>query len=113
MRTHSENLKRRASQARTGWSASETAALLALYDVMLALQDAGALGAGGTTKAALVRSFIAEHAPHRSKGSVESKLMNASACRVEMGLPIVDGYKALPNMASACREMAESHWGQS
>jgi hypothetical protein len=41
----------------------------------------------------------------------EMKLMNLSAVREELGLPIVEGYKALPNMAASCRELATERWG--
>ena len=114
MKTHSDDERRRKTQARTGWSDSETISLIGTYDAMLLLQQAGKLGrnksAGQTSKAVLVRAWMAENAPNRSKGSVEAKLMNLSAVRVELGLAIVEGYKPLPNMATSCRELATAAW---
>jgi hypothetical protein len=113
MLTHSPDPDRRAEQTRTGWSDTETRRLITAYNRMLALQDAGKMGRakGQTSKAVIVRTFIAEHAPARTKGSVEMKLMNLSAVREDLGLPIVEGYKPLPNMASSCREIASERWG--
>jgi hypothetical protein len=113
--THSPDPERRANQSREGWSAIETKALCALYAHMLELEAHGLLGrskaAGQTSKATLVRSFILEAAPNRSKGSVEAKLMNLSAARAVLGLPLVTGYKALPNMSAECMEIAREYWG--
>lgn len=125
MKTHSSDLERSAAQARTGWTPAETLRLIRLYDRMLELEAAGLLGRskaqGQTSKAELVRLYIEEglewaedprsKAVPRSKGSVESKLMNLSAVRVELGLPIVSGYKALPNMSSSTREFGTEAWG--
>lgn len=114
MKTHSNDPAKRATQLRTGWTDTETMALVGIYDVMLALSAAGRLGRakGQTSKAQLVRSYMATDAPTRSKGSVEAKLMNLSAVRVELGLPIVNGYKPLPNMSAGCRSLAAAHWDQ-
>jgi hypothetical protein len=115
MKTHSDDDKRRQTQTRTGWTDKETRSLCRVYSRMLELQGAGLLGRskgdGQTSKATLVRSFIDEHAPTRSKGSVEAKLMNLSAAREAMGLPIVDGYKSLPNMSTSTRDIASRVWG--
>tara|TARA_R110002074_G_scaffold128222_1_gene268479 strand:+ start:542 stop:880 length:339 start_codon:yes stop_codon:yes gene_type:complete len=90
-----------------GWSDEETFSLAMLYLNMVHLSEEDKLGAaksrGQVSKAALVKEWIFEVAPMRSKGSVEAKLMNLSAVRVELGLPIVPGYKALPNMAASTR----------
>ena len=86
------------------WTLEETVALIATYQHMLDLQRAGKLGPaaskGQTSKAKLVREFIAEHAPERNKQSVEMKLMNISAARISNGLEIVTGYKPLANGAA-------------
>ena len=118
MQTYSQDPTRRETQARTAWTDAETLSLCALYAHMLDLQTVGHLGRGKTdngtprvSKATLVRAWIADNAPGRSKGSVEAKLMNLSAARIEMGLPIVDGYKALPNMGADVRRAALSAWG--
>jgi len=81
------------------WTERETSALIGVYLQMLELQTAGKLGPGKskTSKAVLVRKFIADFAPDRSKGSVEMKLMNISFARKRAGLAIVDGYKPLSN----------------
>ena len=113
MRTHSPDEQRRTEQARTGWTDRETRALVDLYGAMLALQTAGSLGRGKrqTSKAVMVRTFIALNAPGRSKGSVEAKLMNLSAVRVSLGLDIVQGFKPLANMSTSCRQIASDVWG--
>ena len=117
MQTYSQDATRRAAQSRTAWTDAETLSLCALYGHMLDLQTVGHLGRGKTengtprvSKAVLVRAWIAEHAPDRSKGSVEAKLMNLSAARIEMGLPIVDGYKPLQNMGADVRRAALAAW---
>lgn len=85
------------------WTPEEEAELVDLYYVMLAYQSAGLLGpkrsSGQVSKAHLVRAWIEATAPHRSKGSVEAKLMNVSAARQKLGLPMVTGYVPLPNMS--------------
>ena len=89
------------------WTDEETASLCALYLRMTDLEGRGLLGRskskGQTSKADLVREWIATVAPSRSKGSVESKLMNLSAVRAELGLPLVTGYQALSNMSASTR----------
>lgn len=114
MNTHSPNEDRRADQARTGWMDTETLALCALYSQLLELEADGLLGRskanGQTSKAELVRAFILESAPGRSKGSVEAKLMNLSAVREALELPMVTGYKPLPNMSSSCKLIASDYW---
>lgn len=93
----------------SGWSPDETMKLVLLYNHMLKLQRQGKLGpkksAGQVSKAVLVREFIADHAPTRSKGSVECKLMNVSHVRELAGLPLVDGYKPLSNVSTDLAEM--------
>ena len=115
MRTHSLDLSRRDSQLRQNWGDVETSALISTYEVMLALQSTGQLGPakskGQTSKAALVKLFMNEHAPERSKGSIETKLMNLSAVRDSLGLSIVKGYRPLPNMSTSCRQLALQFWG--
>ena len=90
-----------------GWTDEETRSLATLYLEMGRLEGLGLLGRskskGQTSKADLVRLWIATVAPSRSKGSVEAKLMNLSAVRAELGLPLVTGYKALPNMSASTR----------
>ena len=114
MRTHPTESGSIQETPRTEWTPQETRALVGVYSLMLSLSADGMLGAkrsiGQTPKSALVSAFILEHAPHRSKGSVESKLMNLSAVRQELGLPIVPGYKPLSNVSESCRQIGRDAW---
>jgi len=103
------------------WTTKETRALISLYNRMLKLESKGMLGprasAGQTSKATLVREFIDNTSLNpdgsvvlRSKGSVEAKLMNLSAVRQELNLPMVTGYAPLANMATECRTLCEERW---
>jgi len=91
----------RANGRGTGWTEQETGALVVLYLTMLTLQSDGKLGRptkaspSMVSKASLVKAFMADTG--RSKGSVETKLMNISASMVALGMPTVVGYKALSN----------------
>ena len=111
--TFSPDDNRRALQARTGWSLEETTELCNTYNTMLELEADGLLGrskaAGQTSKATLVRAFMLETG--RSKGSVESKLMNIPAALQEHGRPMVTGYKPLENMSHSTREAVAEYWG--
>ena len=111
--THSPDPKKRSALARTGWSPEETLSLCGLYAQMLGLQEQGLLGpkksAGQVSKAQLVNGFAAERG--RTKGSVEAKLMNISAARQDLGLPLVIGYKPLANMGADVREAVTTLWG--
>jgi len=99
--THSKTRK----LARTRWTEDETASLVALYDRMIQLQRADSLGVGKQhNKAKLIRDWIEKHAPGRSKGSVECKLMNISAVCLKMDLAVVEGFKALPNCSRDLNE---------
>lgn len=87
------------------WEHAETFALIRLYQHMVKLEQSKKLGPskskGQTSKALLVRDFIAEHSPEgRSKQSVEMKLMNISYVRQQAGMSLVTGYKPLPNCSS-------------
>ena len=98
--------KNRGDKPRTRWQPAETMALIQLYNVMLRAQGCGQLGprSNQTSKAAHVRQFITMHAPDRSKGSVEAKLMNVSYCRTKMNLPIIIGFKPLANCSTDLRD---------
>lgn len=89
---------------RRPWDAGEINQLLELYDAMLALQASGEKW----QKAPLVR--LTADLLGRSKGSIEAKLMNASAVRAELGLDVVKGYKPLANMQLLLRELARARW---
>ena len=103
-----------------GWSDEETVVLVMVYLRMLDLQKANKLGRttkanpDHVSKATLVKAFMGDEEARadlvakginidfpeqagRTKGSVETKLMNISASMVAMGLPTVTGYKALSN----------------
>lgn len=77
---------------RKAWTDEDNAALVALYNRMYAMQESGEK----YSKAPLVRALAADL--ERSKGSIECKLMNVSAVRVNvLGLGFVQGYKPLNN----------------
>lgn len=77
---------------RKEWSEIDVQELIALYFKMLNLQGNGIK----YSKAPLVRELMASQG--RSKGSIETKLMNVTAALMSLNLPdTVQGYKALPN----------------
>jgi hypothetical protein len=110
-------INKRDSGRGNGWTDHETRVLILLYFDMLRLQREGKLGR--TTKArpdlvsksTLVKAFMADTG--RTKGSVETKLMNISASMVALGLPTVTGYKALSNRSKglddAVKALAADH----
>ena len=106
---------------RTPWTPAENAALVRLYFAMLDRAIAGR----PYNKAAMIRSAqtvdthysdgIAGKLANRSRGSIEAKLMNATACHEDLiaaGLvndadcETMDshGYRALPNYQRALRD---------
>jgi hypothetical protein len=95
-----------------GWSDEETTRLVKLYLHMLDLQKAGKLGRttkanpDHVSKATLVKAFMADSG--RTKGSVETKLMNISASMVALGLPTVTGYKALSNRSKGLDDVVRA-----
>ena len=84
------------------WSESEESAIVKLYNTLAVLESHGLLGRGKekTTKAELIRNAQAGTLADRSRGSVESKLMNVSYCRQRAGLSVVTGYKPLSNCSN-------------
>jgi len=86
---------------RTDWTEGETRSLVELYRRMSEMDADGLIGrrAHQHTKKGLIATWIAENAPHRSRGSVEAKLMNISASCEELGLPVLRGFKPLRNRA--------------
>ena len=82
---------------RTTWSDSDHSTVLNLYFSMLAMQDTGTK----FTKAPLVR--LAMETTGKTRGSVESKLMNISALQAENGRMQVKGYKALSNYGESLK----------
>jgi hypothetical protein len=111
MKTHTSK-----AHSRTEWTDEETRALAHTYSKMLRLESDGLLGPskakGQTSKASLVRTFLEQHCPSRTKGSVEAKLMNLSAVRQELGIPLVEGYLPLPNMSDSCRKIGAEVFAQ-
>jgi len=96
------------------WTEAEQAAAITAYNLMLAADNSGtkynkaafnrALRSEDTAKDLL--SIGAAGWPHdfalgalaaRSRGAVEAKMMNISAAREKLGLPILKGYKAAGN----------------
>ena len=104
-------INKRANGRGNGWSDEETARLVALYLSMLHLQSAGRLARAtkanpdNVSKASLVKAFMAESG--RTKGSVETKLMNISASMVALGLPTVTGYKPLSNRSKGLDDVVQ------
>ena len=91
---------------RPAWTDRENAALARLYCDMLGLATAG----HAYNKAGMVRSYQgtddAPEALHaRSRGSIEAKLMNATACHAKLQPEAVTmdghGYRALVNYQAA------------
>mgnify|MGYP003658463455 CR=1 FL=1 len=95
-----------------GWTEDETRALVRVYFEMLRLQKAGKLGRptkanpGMVSKSAMVKAFMADHG--RTKGSVETKLMNISASMVALKLPVGTGYKPLANRSKGLDDIVAS-----
>lgn len=101
---------------RTPWSDIENGALVSMYFTML---DAATIGAA-YSKAGMIRAargeidpspFTADFAdklPNRSRGSIEFKLMNASAAHRDLVRGAVTmhsfGYRALPNYQATLRQ---------
>ncbi len=96
------------------WTTQETTQLVKLYRKMHDLQAAGKLGpkksAGQVSKAVLVREFLEEQAADgRTKGSVEMKLMNVTACCEKLEQPTVKGYVAMPNCSTDLLEIVKEN----
>ena len=83
---------------RAPWTASENDAIVEDYLEMLELELSGRT----FNKAAHNRTVQA--LTGRSRGSVEFKHQNISALMKEFGLPLIDGYKPLPNVQDSLRE---------
>jgi len=99
------------------WNENENRPLVALYFVMLDKAQAGET----YNKAAMIRhaqtagldAFTIDDAPlmNRSRGSIEAKLMNASAAHRDLDPAAVTmdgyGYKAAPNYQGALKELVK------
>ena len=83
---------------RKAWSDSDTAEMIALYNMFLAHQQAGEK----YTKAAPIRALAEKKG--RSKGSIEAKMMNLSAVYRDLGMEWVTGYKPLSNYAKSLKD---------
>lgn len=96
---------------RTPWTPAENAALVRLYFDMLGF----ATGGHPYNKAGMIRTYQAsdegrhpEALHNRSRGSIEAKLMNATACHRDL-VPNAEtmdghGYRALPNYQAALKD---------
>lgn len=98
---------------RTAWQAFENTALVALYFAMLDRAMAGI----AYNKAQMIRDAMGEPSwqhpycgklDQRSRGSIEAKLMNASACHADL-VPGAEtmaahGYKAWGNYQAALKD---------
>ena len=73
---------------RRNWSQDEINILLSAYDAILTAETSGTK----VNKAAIRRSVLPQ-LDQRSAGSYEMKMMNISAARVALYLPIIPGYK--------------------
>jgi hypothetical protein len=100
--TYSKNEAKRATQTRRVWTDREVRTLCALYQSMLDAQRDGRK----FVKAPAVRAVADEL--QRSKGSIEAKLMNLSACLRDLGREFVTGYKPLPSYAKTMIQIVES-----
>lgn len=85
-------------KTRTTWNDTEHATVINLYFSMLAMQEKGQK----FTKAPLVR--LAMETTGKTRGSIETKLMNISALQLENEREIVKGYKALPNYGKSLKD---------
>lgn len=94
-----------ADQSRVGtdWNAEELDAIVADYFAMLADEIAGRPYVKSHHNAAL-REKIG-----RTPGSVERKHMNISAVLIELGLPIINGYKPFSNFQDALGRTIERY----
>jgi hypothetical protein len=84
-------MKMKKITTRKAWTHNDNRELVNLYNLFLSYQEQGVK----YQKAKPVRELAAKQ--ERSKGSIECKLMNVSAIRELMGLPLVAGYKSLSN----------------
>ena len=100
--TYSLDETRRKAQARRVWTDAEVRTLCALYQSMLTAQRS----AEPFIKAPAVRACAASLG--RTKGSVEAKLMNLSACQRDLGRDYVAGYKPLPSYAKSMLPIVRS-----
>ncbi len=115
--TNWSRINKRDNGRGTGWTDHETSVLILLYFDMLRLQRDGRLARAtkaspdNVSKASMVKAFMVKTG--RTKGSVETKLMNISASMVALGLPTVTGYKALSNRSKglddAVKVLAANH----
>lgn len=83
------------SKVGTDWGVAELDAIVAEYFAMLEAQSAGQ----SFVKAHRVRALDAEIG--RGTKSIEFKHMNISAVLTELGMPIVRGYRPMPNYQRA------------
>jgi len=104
MKTHGSD------KARTAWTEAETRELISLYDTMRSMDRDGLLGRrkDQASKKDLILAWLRDNAPHRSRGSVEAKLMNISASCEASGFEILVGYKPLRNRAASLDALVAS-----
>lgn len=95
------------------WTDTENRACCALYELIwLDCMD----GARGMTKAARIREAQAGALSARSRGSIESKLMNVTAALESLGGGFVEfslsenGYRPLPNMQAALKAAVRDYF---
>ena len=90
---------------RIPWSRAENVAVVILYMSMRASVDAGEK----YSKAGMIRSAQADALANRSRGSIEAKLMNMTACLIDLGLAhrslAEHGYKPAPNYQKDLRTL--------
>ena len=113
---------------RTPWNETEIAAGIALYFSMQEKAQSGQ----PYNKAAMIREAQGEPIPHakpatgatfpvpylkaRSRGSIEAKLMNITACVEKLGRPELSmaehGYRPLKNYQAALFTAVQNHVGE-
>jgi 5-methylcytosine-specific restriction protein A len=96
------------SEAGSGWTPGETAALVDAYIWMWMNDRAGRR----FVKAHLVRSLMAGPVSGRTKQSIEYKLRNVSKVFADFKLPYVKGYLPLDNASEDLGEFVQLAFGR-
>ena len=96
------------SEAGSGWTSGETAALVDAY-IWMWMNDRAERS---FVKAHLVRSLMAGPVSGRSKQSIAYKLRNVSKIFVDLKLPHVEGYVPADNASEDLREFVQLAFGR-
>ena len=85
---------------RRNWSVAEQQTIIRTYLCMVA-----AIAAGETVNKAQICRSVLPQLDNRTRGSYEMKLMNVSGAMLELGLPIVAGYKPYGHAQKSLKEL--------